>query len=109
MLAETLCSSEAFMAEWRTALQVHGAGSRLGGCLLLAPSAESDETSPSTTIQARSSPHVLASAETNTVALALRGGIEYVDRCVGFPQPGGLCSDREAVRAGLVCAFGAGD
>lgn len=41
--------------------------------------------------------------------LVLRGGIEYVEQCVGYPEPGALCADREAVRAGLVCAYGAGD
>jgi len=28
---------------------------------------------------------------------------------VGYPEPGALCADRDAVRAGLVCAFGVGD
>jgi len=41
--------------------------------------------------------------------LVLRGGIEYVEQCVGYPEPGSLCADREAVRAGLVCAYGTGD
>ena len=51
----------------------------------------------------------IAAGDSDFAAIVLRGGIEYVEQCVGFPQPGALCADREAVEAGLVCAFGAGD
>ncbi|KAA0147513.1 hypothetical protein FNF31_07574 [Cafeteria roenbergensis] len=45
----------------------------------------------------------------STVTALSAAGLSFTAACVGYPAPGALCMDADAVRGGLVCAFGAGD
>ena len=104
----SLCSTTSRASTWRRAMTGEGSSTDgLAGCVLVAPAPTLD-SSTEVLVSVASSGSFLASSS-STSALVYRGGIEYVEQCVGFPQPGGLCSDTEAVQAGLVCAFGAGD
>ena len=87
----------------------------LGGCILVAPAAVSSsggdastDTTIDTQLSVASDGEAVGIIRHGIAALVMQGGIEYVEQCVGFPQPGALCADRDAVRAGLSCAFGVG-
>ena len=113
-----LCPKDAFDLAWRLApidSTIGSEASIFSACVVLAPvaslsSLEADtDNTPSMQIAAAATGSAVLASDGGLSSLLLQGAVEYVEQCVGYPEPGALCADRDAVRAGLVCAFGAGE
>ncbi|KAA0147514.1 hypothetical protein FNF31_07574 [Cafeteria roenbergensis] len=102
------------------------AGARLGGCVAGASGIGADAAARVTQLlQGSRRMRMEASADAgsasavglvastasrrSTVTALSAAGLSFTAACVGYPAPGALCMDADAVRGGLVCAFGAGD
>ena len=118
------CDLPALLVSHRAAAPHLRPGQRLGGCVSGVLDAEADRQGEEGTMrfipQGAAAASVVAEAILNSsadlgvgidlvsAAMSAPVGASYTSRCVGFPPPGALCKDMEAVSAGLVCAYGQG-
>jgi hypothetical protein len=119
------CDLPALLVSHRAAAPALLPGERLGGCLSGVLDAAASRhlrdimrlipqaAAPSIEASSSSSPAPGTAAlamdvRSRHAAAAISVGASYTARCTGFPPPGSLCKDPEAVAAGLVCAYGQG-